>query len=145
VRFARAFRRRALVTGFPLAVAALNRAGVGPLRADISGTELRRAGLQAMGEVAARLGLGDAHVVFGHTHRTGPLDGDAEQEWRGPAGARLVNCGSWVYATIFLDSARPSNPYWPGGAVLVEDGAPPRVLRLLGEHSREQLAPARQP
>ena len=43
---------RALVAGFPLAVAALNRAGIGPLRADISVGELRRAGLRAMSEVA---------------------------------------------------------------------------------------------
>ena len=47
----RELRRRALVLGFPLAVAALNRAGLGPLRADISAGELRRAGLRAMGEV----------------------------------------------------------------------------------------------
>src|SRR5947209_12341761 len=46
-----ALRRRAMLAGFPLAVAALNRAGVGPVRADISGAELRRAGLAAMGEV----------------------------------------------------------------------------------------------
>ena len=62
----------------------------------------------------------------------------------GAAGARLVNCGSWVYATIFLDSAGPSNPYWPGGAVLVEDGSPrtpPRAERLLDDRTREQLAP----
>ena len=79
----RRLRRRALVAGFPLAVAALNRAGLGPLRAEISSGELRRAGLRAMDEVAARLGLGDAYVVFGHTHRAGPLPGDREQEWRG--------------------------------------------------------------
>jgi hypothetical protein len=144
-RLVRALRRRALIAGFPVAVAALNRAGVGPLHADISGTELRRAGLSAMGEVAARLGLGDSYVVFGHTHRTGPLGGDDEGEWRGRGGARLVNCGSWVYATIFLDSAGPSNPYWPGGAVVVEEGPariPPRAERLLDGRTREQLAPA---
>jgi hypothetical protein len=140
-RLRSALRRRALVAGFPLAVAALNRAGVGPLRADVSGDELRRAGLAAMGEVAARLGLGDSHVVFGHTHRTGPLPGDDEREWTGRGGARLLNCGSWTYSAIFLDAAGPANPYWPGGAVLVEDAAPPRVLRLLEARTREELAP----
>ncbi len=104
----RRLRTRALVGGFPLAVAALNRAGLGPLRAEISGGELRRAGLRAMGEVAMRLGLGDAYVVFGHTHRAGPLPGDREPEWRGlqgapgGSGARLVNAGCWVYAPAFL-------------------------------------------
>ena len=43
-RLAASTGTRALVAGFPLAVAALNRAGLGPLRAEISGGELRRAG-----------------------------------------------------------------------------------------------------
>jgi hypothetical protein len=141
VRLMRGLRRRAIVAGFPVAVAALNRAGVGPVRADISGTELRRAGLAAMGEVAARLGLGDAHLVFGHTHRAGPFEDDEQHEWRGRGGARLVNCGSWAYAAIFLGSAGPSNPYWPGSAVLVEGDEPPRLQRLLADRTNAELAP----
>jgi hypothetical protein len=136
-------RKRALVAGFPLAVAALNRAGLGPLRAEISPTELRRAGLAAMGEVAARLGLGDAHVVFGHTHRPGPLLGDAPDEWLGRAGARLVNTGNWTYASVFLDSGAGRSPYWPGTAVLVEDSGAPAVLSLLADRSRAQIKPGR--
>jgi hypothetical protein len=133
-------RRRAIIGAFPLAVGALNRAGLGPLKAEVSGSELRRAGLAAMGEVASRLGLGDAHVVFGHTHRSGPLEGDDAGEWLGPAGARLVNCGSWTYATIFLDSRGVANPYWPGSAVLVEDEGPPKLVRLLADRTSSQLA-----
>lgn len=140
----RELRRRAIALGFPLAVRALNMAGLGPLRADVSPAELRRAGLSAMGEVAARLGLGDAYVVFGHTHRTGPLPGDDPREWRGRDGARLVNAGSWTYAPIFLTGAAGENPYWPGGCVEVCDDGPPNVLRLLADRSREELA-ARQP
>ena len=85
----RRLRRSAIVGAFPLVVSALNRAGVGPLKPNISTGELRRAGLSAMGEVAARIGLGDSYVVFGHTHRAGPLPGDREQEWRGRLGAKL--------------------------------------------------------
>jgi hypothetical protein len=133
-------RRRALAGAFPLAVAVLNRAGLGPLKADISAGELRRAGLNAMGEVAARLGLGDAYVIFGHTHRTGPLPGDDEQEWRGRLGARLVNAGSWTYAAVFLTAAPGESPYWPGGCVLVEDSGPPVLKRLLAGHSHAELA-----
>ncbi|MGH2863893.1 MAG: metallophosphoesterase, partial [Solirubrobacteraceae bacterium] len=107
-------RSRAIAAAFPVAVAVLNRIGMGPLRADISMTALRRAGLEAMGEVAARLDLGDAYVVFGHTHRAGPLPGDDLQEWRGRMGARLVNTGSWTYAPIFLTSTPGESPYWPG-------------------------------
>ena len=75
---------------FPLAVAALNRAGLGPLRAEISGTELRRAGLRAMGEVAARLGLGESYVVFGHTHRSGPLPRDGRPHAAGEQAKSIL-------------------------------------------------------
>jgi predicted phosphodiesterase len=136
-------RRRALMIGFPIAVAALNRAGVGPLRATISGSELRRAGLRAMDEVCVRLGLGDAHVVFGHTHRPGPLPADSEQEWRGRAGARLLNAGSWTYASVFLGASAAESPYWPGVCVLVEDDSEPQLLRLLQDYSRDRIRPPR--
>lgn len=140
---ARALRRRALVGAFPLAVAALNRAGLGPLRPDISTRELRRAGLAAMGEVAAHLDLGDAYVVFGHTHRPGPLPGDEEGEWRGRQGARLVNTGSWTYAAIFLGGTPDESPYWPGSCVVVEDSGPPVIRRLLQDRTIEQIRPPR--
>lgn len=134
-------RRRAIAAGFPLAVAALNRAGIGPLRADVSMSELRRAGLQAMGEVAARLGLGDAYVVFGHTHRAGPLPGDEQHEWRGRGGARLVNTGSWTYARVFLAGSSGQSPYWPGTCVVLDDDdAPPAIRHLLPDRSLAQLA-----
>ncbi|HLM84957.1 MAG TPA: metallophosphoesterase [Solirubrobacteraceae bacterium] len=137
----RALRRRAIAGAFPLAVAALNRAGIGPLHADISMSELRRAGLLAMGEVAARLGLGDAYVVFGHTHRTGPLPGDRQQEWRGRDGARLVNCGSWTYASLFLTDTPGESPYWPGGCVTVDEDGPPLLTRLLQDRTLAQIRP----
>jgi hypothetical protein len=140
---ARVLRRRALVGAFPLAVGALNRAGLGPLRPDISTGELRRAGLDAMGEVAAHLDLGDAHVVFGHTHRPGPLPGDAPEEWRGRGGARLCNTGSWTYAGIFLGGAPGESPYWPGSFVLVEDSGPPVVRHLLQDRTLEEIRPPR--
>ncbi|HEX3511845.1 MAG TPA: metallophosphoesterase [Solirubrobacteraceae bacterium] len=142
-RLARALRRRALVAGFPVAVAALNRAGIGPLKATVSGEELRRAGLLAMGEVAARLGIGDAYVVFGHTHRPGPLPDDDPAEWVGRGGARLWNCGSWTYSPIFISRGASESPYWPGAAVLVEDSGAPQVLRLLQDRTREEIRPPR--
>jgi predicted phosphodiesterase len=142
-RVLRALRRRALVAAFPLAVAVLNRAGLGPLRANISPAELRRAGLRAMDDVAVRLGLGDAYVVFGHTHRAGPLADDDAGEWRGRDGARLLNAGSWTYAGIFLTATPGESPYWPGSGVLVEDSGPPQLLRLLQDRTREQIRPPR--
>jgi hypothetical protein len=141
---AQRLRRRALVGGFPLAITAMNRARLGPVSADISLEELRRAGLRAMGEVAARLDLGDAYVVFGHTHRAGPLAGDRAQEWHGPGGARLVNSGSWIYDASFVAAPPGESPYWPGTCVLVEDSGPPVLKRLLQDrsHAELRLAPA---
>ena len=102
-----------------------------------------------MGEVTARLGLDDAYVVFGHTHRAGPLPGDDEREWRGRApasagsGARLVNAGCWTYDSVFLTSSPGESPYWPGTCVLVEDSGPPVLKRLLGDRTHAELRPAR--
>jgi predicted phosphodiesterase len=138
-------RGPALRGAFPLVVAALNRAGLGPLRADVSAEELRRAGLWAMGEVAARLGLGDAYVVFGHTHRAGPLPGDDEREWHGRGGARLINAGSWTYASIFLTATPGESPYWPGTCVLVQDTGPPVLLQLLHDRGHADIRPRRAP
>jgi hypothetical protein len=140
----RKLRRLALAGAFSLAVAALNRAGLGPLRTDISTGELRRAGLRAMGEVAERLGLGDAYVIFGHTHRAGPLPGDSESEWHGRGGARLMNCGCWTYDLVFLGRGTGETPYWPGSCVLVEDdqSTSPLLKRLLLDRSHAELAPA---
>jgi UDP-2,3-diacylglucosamine pyrophosphatase LpxH len=134
-------RSGAVRRGFPVAVAGLNRLGLGPLQADISASELRRTALAAMGEVAARLQLGDAHVVFGHTHRAGPLPDDNLQEWRGRLGARLINTGSWTYSAGFLSAEDSESPYWPGSCVVVEDDPtqPPRLLRLLAGSTRAQL------
>ncbi len=136
-------RTRALAGAFPLAIAALNRTGLGTFKADISSAELRRAGLRAMGEVARRLGLGDAYVIFGHTHRAGPLPGDDPREWVTPAGARLMNSGCWTYDSYFLTSRPGESPYWPGGCVVVEDDGPPLLLRLLESREHVELEPVR--
>jgi predicted phosphodiesterase len=126
------WRRELLGGGLRAGVAALNRFGLGPLRAELSGVELRRAGLRAMGQVAQRLGLGGGEVViFGHTHRTGPLPADDASEWSLAGGGRLINAGSWVRDPSYVDGDR-DNPYWPGGAVTLDDGSSPQVVRLLG-------------
>jgi hypothetical protein len=126
----RPLRRRLLAGAFPLGVGALNRAGIGPFRADVSGPELRRAGLQAMREVVARLGVDARHVIFGHTHRGGPLPADDPADWALPGGGRLLNTGSWVYERVWT-SAGPGGPYWPGGVVELDGGVPPRRAGLL--------------
>jgi hypothetical protein len=119
--------------GFVATIAALNRAGLGPLGADVSRSELRRAGLRAFGEVLARLDVPAPHVVFGHTHRAGPRPDDDPAEWRTPGGARLWNTGTWCYEDHFLDGSPVGNPYWPGAGILLGDDGDPEVVRFLGE------------
>jgi predicted phosphodiesterase len=138
----RPLRTRALGAALPVAVAALNRFGLGPLRAQLSGAEVRRASLQALGALARALDVGAAHVVFGHTHRAGPLARDDVLEWRTPNGALVHNSGNWVYESHFVEGATGVSPYWPGGAVVVEAEGPPRLERLLSDRDHEQLRPS---
>ena len=135
----RRLRARALAAAFPLAVRALNAAGLGPLRSELSPGELRRSGVRAISEVAERLQIEAEHLVFGHTHRAGPFPDDAPAEWLTPNGVRLHNTGSWIHSPTF--SRGPGSPYWPGTAVVVEDGAPPRLEALLDDRTAGELAP----
>jgi hypothetical protein len=115
----------------PGAVAALNRLGVGPLKPELSGVELRRAGLLAMGRVTEALAPRAAHVVFGHTHRAGPLPGDEEAEWTTLSGTRLWNSGAWYLETAFVSDRAERSPYWPGTIVWLDADGPPRIENAL--------------
>ena len=127
-------RRYALAAGFRLGVTAVNRAGLGPVQPKIGVSALRSASLAAMTETLRRLRIAPAHLVFGHTHRTGLLPRDKAAEWRTPAGTQLHNTGCWVYETIFMSRGPASaSPYWPGGAIVLDDEGPPRLERLLGD------------
>ena len=126
-------RAALLGSGYVAAVALVNALGLGPVDRDLSGAALRRGGLRGIREVLRRLGIGAPHVIFGHTHRSGPWPPDDQEEWRTPAGTQLWNTGSWVYQPHFLSERPNASPYWPGTAVLVEDDGPPRLIRLLGD------------
>jgi len=140
----RPLRGWALLLPFRLAILAINRAGLGPVQAQLGVTELRRSGLAAMTEAARRLRLAAPHLVFGHTHRAGRLGGDDPREWRTPGATQLHNCGSWVYESLFIDRAQQSSsPYWPGGAIALDDGGPPRLERLLADVPERVLRPGR--
>ena len=137
-------KARVLAALFPLAVRGLNRAGLGPVRAQLSGEELRRAGLTAMRGVVARLGVGAAHVIFGHTHRAGPLPGDDRSEWRvGPDGPQLHNAGCWIDEPVFARGGTDS-PYWGGRAIELTDrpGEVPRLVRVTGDLGARPPRPA---
>jgi predicted phosphodiesterase len=127
------WRGRALRTGFPVGIATLNRAGLGPLTRDIDGPALRRAQLLAVGEVLRCLEINARQVIFGHTHRAGPLPADDAGEWLSPTGTRLLNAGSWTHDPVFLGRDPDSSPYRPGFAVSVSDARPPELVNLLDE------------
>ena len=123
-------RRSVIRAALPLAVRALRRGGLGELRADVSTAQLRQAALAAMAQVADHLAPGAREIVFGHSHRAGPLPGDARAEWISPTGVRLINCGCWVHDPAYLGRDPASSPYRPGFAVRLDDGAPELVNLL---------------
>jgi hypothetical protein len=116
----------------PVAPHRLLRPGWAGITARVLGAQMRRASLPALSHVVARLGIDAEWVLFGHVHRLGPLPGDVQTRWRGPQGRpRLLNTGSWVYEPLLVHNATAPHPYWPGGAVILHDGASPRVVGLL--------------
>jgi Calcineurin-like phosphoesterase len=116
----------------PLAPHRLLRPRMARLTARVLGAQMRRASLPALSHVVGRLGVDAEWVMFGHVHRLGPLQGDRAARWRGPRGRPgLLNTGSWVYEPLLVHNAAPPHPYWPGGAVILDDGQPPRAVGLL--------------
>jgi hypothetical protein len=114
-----------------------------PLTAWALGAQMRRASIPALARVVHRLGVDADCVVFGHVHRLGPLAADDPLLWRGPEGRpRIVNCGSWVYEPLLVHRARPPHPYWPGGAVVLDEGVEPRAIGLLDEEPASVLRSA---
>jgi hypothetical protein len=133
-------KARTLAVPFRLAVMAANRAGLGPVEPAIGIDDLRRGGLAAVAEVARRLRLSPPHLVFGHTHRTGWLEQDDPAEWRTPGATQLHNAGCWLFDPTFMRRGpQGASPYWPGGAIVVDDDGPPRLERLLSGVSAKVL------
>jgi calcineurin-like phosphoesterase family protein len=137
----RPVRTAALNAGFRAAVAVLNGVGLGPVEADLSGAGLRRGYLRGIREVVRRLDIRAPHVIWGHSHRSGPWPQDDLAEWTTHAGGRIRNTGSWVYQPHFLSAEPNRSPYWPGTAVLIEESGPPELVRLLGERGHRELRP----
>ena len=132
IRHAKRAEAFALETGVRALVAAVSRAGLGPLTGDLSDAQLRRASLAAYGEVLATLGLSPRYALFGHTHRAGPLPHDNTDEWVVGSGTQLLNTGCWVNEHFSVEHAF-ENPYRPGFAVEFDSelGSPPRLVNLL--------------
>ena len=116
----------------PLGPRRLLRPGMARLTASVLGAQVRFASLPALSHVVGRLGVDAEWVLFGHVHRLGPLPDDLQTRWRGPQGRpHLLNTGSWVYEPLLVHNATAPHPYWPGGAVILEDDRVPRTVGLL--------------
>jgi Calcineurin-like phosphoesterase len=116
----------------PLGPRRLLRPGMARLTARVLGAQMRLASLPALSHVVGRLGVDAEWVLFGHVHRLGPLPGDLETRWRRAQGRpQLLNTGSWVYEPLLVHNALPPHPYWPGGAVIMENDRAPRAIGLL--------------
>ena len=113
--------------------------GMAPVTAKLLDVQMRRAATPAMARVARHLGIDADWVLFGHVHRRGPI---GDEPWPGADGPRMVNTGAWLYEPLLVDRATPPHPYWPGGAVLLEDGRPPRCVGLLDDLGADQLHPS---
>lgn len=126
--------RRGLI---PAAAALLNGAGLGPFTSEMTGPALRRAGVAAICRVVEQLGIDASWVIYGHTHRAGPLPG--EGDWRSPSGARLLNCGSWIWSPQLAGGSAGEGPYWPGRMVIVEEEGPPRLVDVLADVPESEM------
>ncbi len=122
---------------FPAGVWAANRLLRAEFDTDISADAIFAAGVKAATELAARLQVDGSHVITGHSHRAGPDEDEAA--WPLPGGGTLHNTGSWVFASAFHRPGVPPNAYWPGTVTWLEDNDPPRRVRLLLDHSHEQM------
>jgi hypothetical protein len=130
--------RAATMPGIPLRLRSRRFA---PLAAMLLGLQMQRASIPALARVVQRLGIDADWVIFGHVHRGGPLPGDDPRRWQGPGGRpRIANTGAWTYEPLLIHrAAAPPHPYWPGGAIVLEDGGDPQAIGLLDHLDAELL------
>jgi hypothetical protein len=105
-----------------------------PITRRLLGAQMQRASTSAIAYVAQRLGVEADYVLYGHVHRSGPRDGDDLALWTGTGGhPRVANTGSWIYEPLLLHRGAPPHPYWPGGAIMVDDENDPVAYGLLDD------------
>jgi UDP-2,3-diacylglucosamine pyrophosphatase LpxH len=115
-------------------VASLLRPWMAPLTVAVLDRQLQSKVLTSIVRMTEALGVDADYVIFGHVHRLGPLPQDDPAAWAGTAGRpQLLNSGSWRYEPLLLNRAGPGHRFWPGGAVIIEEGSAPRATALLGE------------
>jgi hypothetical protein len=124
---------------FPLVARGLGRAMRRRFDIDISVENISRCGLAAIREVIGRLGVEAEHVVFGHTHRPGPLEGDGPADWQLGDGTSIHGTGSWTYSPGLCGPTPEQSMFWPGTVTWIEEDGPPRRVELLHDRSHGDL------
>jgi predicted phosphodiesterase len=127
---------------FPLAAHGLGRALRRRFDTDLSIENISRAGLVAIREAVGRLHVEADYVVFGHTHRPGPLERDDRSSWQLPGGPSLHCSGSWTYSSGLCGPSAEQSMFWPGTVMWVGDEGPPERRELLHGRSRVELGEA---
>ena len=124
---------RSLQVGVSGLAKALQFGGLGELSGQLSGPALHRAEVRGFATAVSNLGVDADYVLFGHTHRAGPVPSDDAALWVAPGGARLLNSGCWVHegAAFIRPEQRPVSAYRAGFAIELEDHGPPRLINLL--------------
>ena len=106
---------------------------IAPLTATLLGAQMRRASIPALARVVHRLGSRRRMGPLRARPPRGPL---GRRRSRAAGGARVggrgsPTRGSWVYEPLLVHHAGPPHPYWPGGAILLEDARDPQPIGLL--------------
>jgi predicted phosphodiesterase len=127
---------------FPLAARGIGRALGRRFDTDISVENISRAGLGAIREALVRLGVETRYVVYGHTHRPGPLPFDDRARWRLPGGTEVHGSGSWTYSPGLCGPSSERSRFWPGTVTWIEDEGPPVRRELLHDRGHSELAAA---
>ena len=65
--------------------------------------------------------------------------------WQHRRSTRIANTGSWIYEPLLLHHGGPPHPYWPGGALVLDDDGDPRAVGLLDDLDARGAVRARQP
>jgi hypothetical protein len=157
-RFGRIATRRALRAAEALAGAAARQLTERVLKGDVTaisparGTAVEESNAALMASLVALQGdlfalegwdRPPAYVVYGHTHRPGPLPELAEAgRWRAEWGGHEIhvfNSGSWLYDVERALTDTYYRTRWPGTFVLIPDGEEPRVVSLLKDLTADDM------
>jgi UDP-2,3-diacylglucosamine pyrophosphatase LpxH len=157
-RLRRIAARRALRAAEALAGAAARQLTQRVLKGDVTAISPARAtsveeGIQAFMDTlyalqedlfaAERWTAPPAYVIFGHTHRPGPLPGvDTLDRWRAQwAGheVQVLNTGSWLYDVERALTQEYYETHWPGTVVVFPDGAQPHVMSVLKDLTADDI------